>query len=182
MTHDTVTARTPSPGACLDDLLASRFLPKQWTARIWTESALPGRLQHCARNLPPDSEWRAYGDEDRIFFAVARAHARERPLGAAPAVDVYFLDANAAVYSAAVWQYDSRHGWWLDALLDLSYDCEHGWALGVLFESCADAADRVARPQAMELRQLTPLLTQLGTIPALSGRVVRPRPRRRNNP
>ncbi len=78
MTHDTVTARTPSPGACLDDLLASRFLPKQWTARIWTESALPGRLQHCARNLPPDSEWRAYGDEDRIFFAASGHSTRHR--------------------------------------------------------------------------------------------------------
>lgn len=33
------------------------------------------------------------------------------------AIDVYFLDMNAVVYAAGVWDYSSAHGWWLDAVM-----------------------------------------------------------------
>jgi len=131
------TTHSPSPGACLDALLASRFLPQTWAGRILSANQLPDRLQECVRNLAPGSEWRAYGqadrgdaesgDADRIFFAIARLHRGRPAAQSATALDVYFLDENAAVYCAGVWEHDRHHGWWLDAVLDLSYDCERGW-------------------------------------------------------
>jgi len=39
------------PGASLDDLLASRFLPKPWVGRIRATSELPARLEGCVKNL-----------------------------------------------------------------------------------------------------------------------------------
>jgi len=122
-----ISADGPGPGACLDDLLGSRFLPPRWAARIWSVGELPSRLEHCARNLRPEFEWRAYGDADRIFFAIARVHAAKPNAQPTVAIDVYFLDEKAAVYCAGVWEYDRAQGWWLDDVLDLSYDCEHGW-------------------------------------------------------
>jgi hypothetical protein len=117
-----------SPGACLDDLLDSRFLRKRSAARIRSANELPHRLQQCVQNLAPDAEWRAYGDGERTFFAIARARAIEPAAPeASVAIDAYFLDDNASVYCAGVWEYDVRHGWWLDATLQLSYDCDHGW-------------------------------------------------------
>jgi hypothetical protein len=139
----TITTDGPGPGACLDDLLASRFLPRRWAKRIWSASDLPSRLEHCARNLAPDTEWRAYGDDDRIFFAIARLHVAKPGAPASTAIDVYFLDNDAAVYCAGVWEYDRAHGWWLDDVLDLSYDCEHGWWFDALRDP-ATAGDRRA--------------------------------------
>jgi hypothetical protein len=123
----TPTTDSASLGACLDDLLASRFLPQCWAGRILEPSQLPDRLQQCTQNLAPDSEWRAYGDADRIFFAIARVHRAKLKSPSGTALDVYFLDENAAVYCAGVWEHDRNHGWWLDAVLDLSYDCDRGW-------------------------------------------------------
>jgi hypothetical protein len=139
-----VSALPRSPGASLDDLLSSRFLPKQWVGRIWAASELPTRLEGCVRNLVPNAEWRAYSDEGRIFFAVARRHAALTRAASAEAIDVYFLDSNAAVYSAAVWEYDCKHGWWLDAILDVSYDCDHGWWPDVLMDPQTPTNPRAA--------------------------------------
>jgi hypothetical protein len=105
------TSGAISTGARLDDLLASRFLPRSWVSRIWSARELPDRLEHCARNLAPNSEWRAYGDDDHVFFAIARAHARESQHDTTSAIEVYFLDGNAVVFAAAVWDYDRQQGW-----------------------------------------------------------------------
>jgi hypothetical protein len=102
---------TTSTGARLDDLLASRFLPRSWVSRIWSARDLPDRLEHCARNLASNSEWRAYGNDDHLFFAIARAHVKDSQHDSSSAIDVYFLDGNAEVYCAAVWEYDCHHGW-----------------------------------------------------------------------
>ena len=111
MTGAAATSGTTSMGARLEDLLASRFLPRSWVSRIWSACELPDRLEHCARNLAPNSEWRAYGNDDHLFFAIARAHARDSQHDSSSAIDVYFLDGNAEVYCAAVWDYDCQHGW-----------------------------------------------------------------------
>jgi hypothetical protein len=148
--------RNPSPGACLDDLLASRFLPRRWATRLWSASELPYRLERCARSLVPNCEWRAYGDQDRILFAIARAHSAGPQAGSAAAIDVYFLDENASVYAAGVWVNEPKHGWWLDSLLDLSYDCEYGWWLDVLIDPQwgIDLCDQAPGPDTHELRTL----------------------------
>jgi hypothetical protein len=151
-------ADSPSPGACLDDLLVSRFLPKRWTARIWSVGELPGRLQPCARNLLPGLEWRAYGDEDQLFFAIARWHAAGMPDQSGTAIDAYFLDANAVVYAAGVWEHSRSHGWWLDDVLELSYDCDRGWWLDAVLAPQSAINPRCAEhpPGAAELRSLPP--------------------------
>jgi hypothetical protein len=132
MSRANLTPENLGPGAWLDDLLASRFLPRRPAARIRSASKLPARLANCARNLAADLEWRAYGDGDRTFFAIARLHQAEPASPSGVAIDAYFLDDNASVYCAGVWEYDQQHGWWLDALPDLSYDCDHGWWLDAL--------------------------------------------------
>jgi hypothetical protein len=142
MTPAILTEESLSPGACLDDLLASRFLRSKPAERISSASKLPKRLRQCVQNLAPDAEWRAYGDADRTFFAIARAAAPAAP-EASVAIDAYFLDDNASVYCAGVWEYDARHGWWLDATLSLSYDCDHGWWFDALTKPSA-ALDRRA--------------------------------------
>jgi hypothetical protein len=147
-----LSALSRSPGASLDDLLASRFLPKQWVGRIWTAGELPTRLKGCVGNLVADAEWRAYSDEGRIFFAVARRHASVAPGASATAIDVYFLDSNAAVYSAGVWEYDRKHGWWMDSILGVSYDCDHGWWLEALIDRPVPKAARNSRRIAAETR------------------------------
>lgn len=124
------SAKSPSPGACLDDLLASRFLPMRGTQRIGSARELPPRLRRYTRDLKPGMEWRAYGDEDQVFFAIARMHAAGR--NQTSAIDAYFLDENANVYAAGVWDHDRKSGWCLDAVLQPSYDGEHGWWLGEL--------------------------------------------------
>jgi hypothetical protein len=127
-------------GARLDDLLASRFLARREPGRIRSVAGLPPRLEDCVRNLADDSEWRAYGGIHRTFLAIARTHVAESRLPPSVAIDVYFLDENAAVYSAGVWDYDCQHGWWLDSVIDASYDCDHGWWLGALMKPIARAS------------------------------------------
>jgi hypothetical protein len=156
------TLSAPSAGACLDDLLASRFLPRRWASRIWTANELPVRLARCARSLAPGSEWRAYGDDGHVLFAIARTHKADPPRDSEAAIDVFFLDDHAAVYSAGVWQYDHRHGWCLDALLDLSYDCEHGWWLDALMSP----PPTPVAPSGAAKRDTMPLqLKRLSTLP-----------------
>jgi hypothetical protein len=99
--------------------------------RIWSAPELPPRLAICVLALLPGSEWRAYGDKDQIFFAIARMHEAEAG-EAATAIDAYFLDEKAMVYAAGVWNHDRQTGWWLDAVMKPSYDCQHGWWLGAL--------------------------------------------------
>jgi hypothetical protein len=152
---------SPSPdsasaGARLDDLLASRFLPRGWATRIWSACDLPRRLEHCARSLSSNTEWRAYGAEDHIFFAIAREHLSAPHAEPSAAIDVYFLDDKAAVYSAGVWEHDLKHGWWLDSVLDLSYDCEHGWWLeGLMDAKTSLHPAAVAQRPPVEHRPLT---------------------------
>jgi len=147
---------SPSPGACLDDLLASRFLPRRWANRIWLASELPDPLERCTRTLVSHSEWRAYCYDDRILFAVARTHASDTRPGSGAALDVYFLDDSGSVYSAGVWEYDAKHGWWLDAVLDLSYDCEHGWWIDGLMDSqpSKDPHAGARLPKVVEFRKV----------------------------
>ncbi len=101
----------PSTGACLDDLLAARVLPRAWVPRTWSACALPSRLTSCARDLAPDLAWRAYGDPGRPLFVIARAHAPEPGRQRRRALDIYFLDGRAVVHCAGVWAFDDRHGW-----------------------------------------------------------------------
>jgi hypothetical protein len=129
-----LTTGGPAPGAVLEDLLASRFLSRRWARRVGSYRDLPPCLERCARGLAVDLEWRAYLDDDRLLFAVARLNCAPRRRDPETALDVYFMDENASIYSAGVWEYDALHGWWLDAVLDLSYDCERGWWLDGLME------------------------------------------------
>jgi hypothetical protein len=114
--------------------------------RIGSASDLPDRLQRCARTLRFGSEWRAYGDKDQIFFAIARMHEPDAGEVPATAIDAYFLDESAAVYAAGVWNFDRRTGWCLDAVMKPSFDCEHGWWLGAVLRPRApvdrDPVDR----------------------------------------
>jgi len=135
MMRSMLIARHPSLGACFEDLLSTRFLTRRWTGRIWSVDDLPTRLQRCVRNLKPDCEWRAYGDVGQIFFSIARLRDPESATASAPSLEVFFLDSNAAVYCAGVWERDPAHGWWLDSLVDLSYDCEHGWWLDTVIDT-----------------------------------------------
>jgi hypothetical protein len=143
----------PGPGACLDDLLVSRFLPKRRMGRIGSASDLPDRLRRCAHALRLGSEWRAYGDEDQVFFAIARMHEPAASEAPATAIDAYFLDESAAVYAAGVWSFDHRTGWCLDAVMEPSYDCEHGWWLGAVLRPRArvDRAHRAPVDRAPRL-------------------------------
>jgi hypothetical protein len=153
----------PSTGVLLDELLVSRFLPRRWAYRVWTAAQLPSRLLHCVRNLGSNAVWRAYGDQEQLFFAVARAPIGEPHSRSSAAIEVYFLDGNAAVYSAGVWEHDSKHGWWLDSVPELSYDCEHGWWLDALIDRPA-STDSVApaHPAAVVALRRVPALPAPG--------------------
>jgi hypothetical protein len=136
-TNLAAVARPSSLGVDLDHMLHSRFLPARPASRTWLAAELPVRLENCVSKLSLDAEWRAYTDGSRIFFAVAQRPARRAARMAdrhglddtGASMDVYFLDSNAAVYSAGKWCYGPEQGWWLDAVLPLSYDAEHGWWL-----------------------------------------------------
>lgn len=154
-----VTRDYSSPGACLDDLLASRFLPKRFLERIWSAHELPPRLRRCTEDLRPGTEWRAYG-EGPIFFAMARMHAPTASEASSTAIDACFLDEHAAVYAAGVWDYDARTGWCLDAVMEPSYHPHHGWWLGELMVSGHErpvvARAHAAPPERVELQQRHP--------------------------
>jgi hypothetical protein len=152
MTPVPLDSYLPSTGARLDNLIASRFLSGRWASRVWSTSDLPGGLSRCVVNLTPGSEWRAYADGERIFFAVAREHTNASQVASATAIDVYFLDDTAAVYSAGVWEYDCKHGWWLDAVLDLSYDCDHGWWVDALLDRGSPKHPAAPTPRRIESR------------------------------
>jgi hypothetical protein len=140
MTQTLMTCR-PSVGSALEDLLATRFLPKRWARRVWSAADLPPRLERCVAGLVHGCEWRAYGDEDEVFFAIARQRAGDLHCSTSVSLEVFLLDAEAAVYAAGVWQHDPKHGWWLDALIELSYDFEHGW----WFDHVAQASPHAKR-------------------------------------
>jgi hypothetical protein len=129
-----VTPRTARAGARLEDLLASRFLLGREAGRIRSAGDLPFPLEQCAGKLAPDLHWRAYGHDNRIFFAIARAHDDRGRHPSSAAIDVYLLDERAAAYSGGVWDHDIKHGWWLDSVLEPSYACEHGWWLDALLD------------------------------------------------
>jgi hypothetical protein len=134
MMLERLTFAAASPGAVLDDLLASRFLSKRWARRVRLQRELPACLSLCVRNLSGEVEWRAYLDDERLMFAAARMHCAPLRGDTAKAIDVCFMDENASIYSAGVWECDPQNGWWLDAVLDLSYDCESGWCVEGLID------------------------------------------------
>jgi hypothetical protein len=101
----------PSAGACLDELLAARVLPRSWAARDWAACKLPSRLERCGRDLAPDLAWRPYGNADRPLFVIARSHPLKAGLWRERALDVYFLDGHAVVHCAGVWIFDESRGW-----------------------------------------------------------------------
>ncbi|MEO8006563.1 MAG: hypothetical protein ABI771_16725 [Betaproteobacteria bacterium] len=142
--------RIRSLGAQLDELLASRFLPRRWADRIWSAESLPKSLQHVVRNLAPRAEWRAYQDEDRIFFAVGHEHRDAIDPAGMASLELFLMDSNAAIYSAGVWGHDRESGWWLDSVLDATYDSEHGWWFDGITNPSPYAAAVVA-PQFLAL-------------------------------
>lgn len=131
--HISINARSPV-GMRLDDLLDSRFALQSAQGRVLRSARLPLRLERCVNRLAPTCVWRAFQGAATMFCAIARTSFEGRQSGGAEPLEVYFLDSDAAVYSAAVWEHDSVRGWWLDSLLDLSYDSENGWWLGPLME------------------------------------------------
>ena len=141
-------------GAHLDQLLTSRFLPARRASRVWIPSELPASLEQCVHKLAPDTEWRAYSDDVRVFFAIAQRSIDHGFDAVSAAMDVYLLDSEAAVYSAGKWAYTREHGWWLDAVLPPSYDPQNGWWLNVVMVQAQDplprCAERSHRPLAIE--------------------------------
>ncbi len=133
------TNDTQKLGARLDSLLASRFAHRPDQNRIRRASELPRRLEHCVGRLAFDCEWRAYRLTAGVFFAAGRSSALGAGTTSRSAIEVYFLDDSAAVYSAAVWEHDARHGWWLDSIITPSYDCERGWWMEALSRSAHTA-------------------------------------------
>jgi hypothetical protein len=131
-----IASRT-SLGAQLDQLLTSRFFPARWASRVWMPRDLPPSLERCIRQLAPDTEWRAYSDDVRTFFAIARRSAEHEYGASSATMDVYLLDRDAAVYSAGKWAYAREQGWWLDAVLPASYDPQNGWWLNAVMVSAA---------------------------------------------
>ncbi len=124
---------TPSTlGARFDGLLSARFALQSKKNRVTVPSRLPPRLERCVARLSPGCEWRAYRYAQGIFFAIARASISGERSQAEAGIEVYFLDADASVFSAVLWEYDAERGWWLDAVLDLDYHCDHGWWLTAL--------------------------------------------------
>jgi len=153
-TNRAAIARGISLGAQLEQLLTSRFLPARRTSRVWLPSELPPRLERCVRRLAPDTEWRAYTDDVRMFFAIAHPAPDQEYDAASASMDVYFLDNDAAVYSAGKWAYTREQGWWLDAVLPPSYDPQNGWWLNAVMVQAEDplprCAERSQRPLAIE--------------------------------
>lgn len=115
------------PGMRLDHLLASRFALRPDQTIIRRAAELPASLQRRVSTLTSECEWRAYRVANSVFCAIGRSASAGRADPDSAAIEVYLLDSRAAVYSATVWQYDDRHGWWQDSMVDISYDCERGW-------------------------------------------------------
>lgn len=150
MMRSRAIVRIQSLGSKLDELLASRFLPRRWADRIWSAGSLPESLQHVVRNLAPRAEWRAYQYEDRIFFAVGREHRDASDPAGMASLDLFLMDSNAAIYSAGVWAHDRESGWWLDSVLDATFDSERGWWFDGITNPLAYAGGVVA-PQLLAL-------------------------------
>lgn len=122
-----------SLGARLDDLLSTRFALQTLQEPVVRTVDLTLALQQCLAHLDPTCVWRAYRAASAVFCAIARRPVGER--GEGGELEVYFVDANAWVYSAALWAHEPQHGWYQNSVLDASYDDEHGWWLGALLRS-----------------------------------------------
>jgi hypothetical protein len=111
-----------------------------------------------------------------MLFAIAVAHA-EPDVDCGLAIDVYFLDETAAVYCAGVWAYDGAHGWWLDAVLDLSFDCERGWWIDALIAKPAEpgAVYLALPPASSTLPPTAPAIPTVGATPLIAFRQPRSR-------
>ena len=104
-------------GAQLDDLLAGRWLPATWQTRIYSPRELPVRVERCVRILGPHTAWRAYTDSAQIFCAIARVRSLVSCKATTAALEVRFLDSDAAIYAGAVWAYDPDPGWRVHSIL-----------------------------------------------------------------
>jgi hypothetical protein len=133
-------------GAKLEYLVTSRFLSARWASRVWMVRDLPKALQRCVQRLAPDTAWRAYADDTQVLFAIAHSRDDGAQADSCSSMDVYFLDGDAAVFSAGTWVFDHAQGWWLDAVLPASYDSEHGWWLESVMASRADVGEEYQAP------------------------------------
>ncbi len=143
--HLIAITATESLGARLEDLLSSRFALQSFHDRLGSAEELSLALRYCVAGLSPKCAWRAYRAAQGVFCAIARVPLRctRTPVtvggaasgsrgGASEELELYMVDQNAWVYSAAVWAFEPKQGWWLNSVLDPSYDCEHGWWMGAL--------------------------------------------------
>jgi hypothetical protein len=108
-----------SIGRHLDNLLKLRWIPAGLATCIHCSSALPVQLRLCVDALPATTEWRAFTDGAEVYCAIARTGT---PISAddwAIALDVYFLDGDAKIWAAGVWEYDWDHSWRLIRILDV---------------------------------------------------------------
>jgi hypothetical protein len=101
-----VSGDPPGIGAYLDALLASHVLPSGWVTRIWRRGDLPYQLQHYVRDLAPRAEWRAYTDDDRLFFAIARMNATCRHSEFAAPLKIRFLVCDTSARQVETWECD----------------------------------------------------------------------------
>lgn len=142
----------------LDDLLATRFTLQSRHHRITCAADLPVPLERIVQRLARRCEWRAFGVAGEVFTTVARARREARTACAAGALEVYLLDTLGMVYSACLWEHDSKRGWWrgwwLDSVLDLSYDCDHGWWLADLMATERAVVEGAARHSARQPERL----------------------------
>jgi hypothetical protein len=109
------SANASSLGAQLEDLLASCWPSATRGAPITSPGELPVRVEHCVRSLAGGTAWRAYADSARFFCAIARfgcLPARNRAVG----LEVYFLDRDARILSAGLWEYDRNERWRLHSM------------------------------------------------------------------
>ncbi|MDB6106417.1 MAG: hypothetical protein JWO52_6416 [Gammaproteobacteria bacterium] len=104
-----------SLGAQLEHLLASRWPSATRAVPITSPGELPVRVERCVRGLAGGTAWRAYANSAQLFFAIARfgcLPARIRAVG----LEVYFLDRDARIQSAGLWEYDRNEGWRLHSM------------------------------------------------------------------
>ncbi len=84
-------------------------------ALITSTADLPVRVERCIKSLAGGTAWRAYMDSNQLFCAIARFGCLTGRVGAI-GLEVYFLDRDARIQSAGLWEYGHNEGWRLHSM------------------------------------------------------------------
>jgi hypothetical protein len=101
----------PALGLLLESFARSyRYVPDRATT-ITDPDALPDRLRPLTESLPPLATWRAWVDEPRLWFIIARLSEERRQWRDLVLLEMLFVSVDGEPVAAGCWGLSAQGRW-----------------------------------------------------------------------